>query len=150
MSVVPAIFNGMSGNRAVQTVRNLPTYGFENTGMTEPNLKLNWTKTTQVENSTSLRQSVLRTNQGVRGAMPCKGIASLGSIGGSDRVLRRPAIPQEGGMYPQQGYARGQKKGLATIAPEKSINLPLMPIADSFNAGLNSTLGQPSWINSRN
>lgn len=147
MSVVPAIFNGMSGNRAVNTIGNLPTMGFDNTGLTKPALKLNWTTTTQVENQTSLRLSVLLTNQGARSTMPCKGIASLGSFGGSHRVLRRPAIPQEGGMYPQQGYARGQKKGLATIAPEKSITLPLMPIADSFNAGLNSTLGQPASIN---
>ena len=146
MSVVPAIFNGLKGDKAVDTIRNLPVRGDTNNGLSRPTLKLNWKTTKRVENGTGLRQSVLLSNQGgVRGVMPCKGAASLGSIGGASRVLRRPAIPQEGGMYPQVGYARGQHKGLA-FNVEKSISLPLFPQADSFNAGLNSTLGQPSYM----
>ena len=145
MSVVPAIFNGLQGNRAVDTIRNLPLRGDTNNGLSTPVLRLNWTTTKPVENGTGLRQSVLLTNSGgTRGVMPCKGAVSLGSVGGASRVLRRPAIPQEGGMYPQQGYARGQRKGLA-FEIEKSISLPLFPQADSFNAGLNSMLGQPSY-----
>jgi len=145
MSVTPQIFNGLKGNKAVDTIRNLPIRGDTNNGLSKPALKLNWKTTKTVENVTGLRTSVLLTNGGgVRGVMPCKGAVSLGSVGGSSRVLRRPAIPQEGGMYPQVGYARGQHKGLA-FEVEKSISLPLMPIADSFNAGLNSTLGQPSF-----
>lgn len=145
MSVTPQIFNGLKGNKAVDTIRNLPIRGDTNNGLSKPTLRLNWKTTKTVENVTGLRTSVLLTNGGgVRGVMPCKGAVSLGSVGGSSRVLRRPAIPQEGGMYPQVGYARGQHKGLA-FEVEKSISLPLMPIADSFNAGLNSTLGQPSF-----
>jgi len=145
MSVTPQIFQGLKGNKAVDTIRNLPIRGDTNNGLSKPTLRLNWKTTKTVENVTGLRTSVLLTNGGgVRGVMPCKGAVSLGSVGGSSRVLRRPAIPQEGGMYPQVGYARGQHKGLA-FEVEKSISLPLMPIADSFNAGLNSTLGQPSF-----
>jgi len=145
MSVTPQIFNGLKGTKAVDTIRNLPIRGDSNNGLSKPTLKLNWKTTKTVENVTGLRTSVLLTNDGgVRGVMPCKGAVSLGPIGGSSRVLRRPAIPQEGGMYPQVGYARGQHKGLA-FNVEKSISLPLIPIADSFNAGLNSTLGQPSY-----
>ena len=145
MSVTPQIFAGLKGTKAVDTIRNLPIRGDTNNGLSKPTLKLNWKTTKPVENGTGLRQSVLLTNQGgTRGVMPCKGAVSLGSVGGSSRVLRRPAVPQEGGMYPQVGFARGQHKGLA-FEVEKSISLPLMPIADSFNAGLNSTLGQPSY-----
>ena len=145
MSVTPQVFNGLKGTRAIDTIRNLPLRGDTNNGLSKPTLKLNWTSTKPVENGTSLRQSVILSNQGgARGVAPCKGAVSLGSVGGASRVLRRPAIPQEGGMYPQLGYARGQPKGLA-FNVEKSISGPLMPVADSFNAGLTSTLGQPSY-----
>ena len=145
MSVVPAIFNGLKGTRAIDTIGNLPSWGATNNGLTKVPLKLNWKKTSQLESPDCLIQSVLKSNQGgARGVLPCKGAVSLGSVCGNHRVLRRPAIPQEGGMYPQVGYARGQRLGLA-FNVEKSISLPLFPQADSFNAGLNSTLGQPSF-----
>lgn len=138
------LVNGLKGNRDVDMIRNLPLRGDTNNGLSKPALKLNWTRTTTLENPTPLRQSVLLSNQsGARGVMPCKGVSAVGGLGGSHRVLRRPAIPYQGGLYPNTGYARGQKKGLA-YNPEKPINLPLMPIADSFNSGLNSMLGQPA------
>ena len=84
-------------------------------------------------------------NGGVRGVMPCKGASSVGGVGGASYILRRPAIPYQGGMYPSQGYARSQQKGLAYLVG-KPINQPLMPIADSFNAGLTSRLGQPKSL----
>ena len=147
MSVVPQLFNGLKGNRDVNVKDQLPEFGFTNNGLTKPALKLNWTRTNNLENMTSLRQSVLLSNQGgVRGVMPCKGVITAGFAGGATRTIRRPAIPYQGGLYPQQGYARGQKKGLA-FQVEKPLNQPLMPLADSFNAGLNSTLGQPNSIN---
>lgn len=147
MAVVPQIFNGLKGDRDIDTKRELPLFGFTNGGLNKPALKLNWTRTNNLENMTSLRQSVLLTNQGgVRGVMPCKGAVSVGFAGGATRTLRRPAIPYQGGLYPQQGYARGQLKGLA-YQVEKPINQPLMPLADSFNAGMNSRLGQPMSIN---
>ena len=144
MSVVPQIRNGLKGKRAADTVGNLPLKGYTNNGLSAPVLRLNWTRTSTLENTTSLRQSVLLSNQGgARGVMPCKGVSSVGSDGGSHRVLRRPAIPYQGGLYPNTGYARGQPKGLA-YNPEKPINLPLMPLADSFNAGLNNRIPQPA------
>tara|TARA_R110000868_G_scaffold172130_1_gene407947 strand:- start:1835 stop:2281 length:447 start_codon:yes stop_codon:yes gene_type:complete len=147
MSVVPAIYSGLKGTRSLNAIANIPTFGSTNNGLSKPSLKLNWKTTKPIENGTPLRQSVLLTNMGgTRGVMPCKGAASVGGVWGVQRVLRRPAIPQEGGMYPQVGFARGQRKGLA-FQIEKPINLPLMPHADSFNAGLNSTLGQLSYTN---
>ncbi len=147
MAVVPQVFNGMKGDRDADTLRELPLFGYTNGGLHKPTLKLNWTKTNNLENMTSLRQSVLLSNDGgVRGVMPCKGAVSVGFAGGATRTLRRPAIPYQGGLYPQQGYARGQRKGLA-FEVEKPINQPLMPLADSFNAGMNSRLGQPTSIN---
>lgn len=146
MAVVPQIFNGLKGNRGVDMLREIPSFGFENGGLNKPVLKLNWERTTRLENDTSLRNSVLLTNMGgVRGVMPCKGVVTAGFAGGATRTLRRPAIPYQGGLYPQQGYARSQRKGLA-YSPEKPIDQPLMPLADSFNAGLNSTLGQPQSL----
>ena len=146
MGTVPAVFDGMAGTKAVDTIRRMPTYGFTNGGLSKPTLSLNWKTTTDVENMTSLRQSVLLTNGGgTRGVQPCKGASSVGGVGGAGYVLRAPAVPYQGGLYPQQGYARSQQKGLA-FQSEKPINQPLMPQADSFNAGMNSRLGQPGWI----
>ena len=146
MAVVPQIFNGLKGNKSIDTLREIPSFGFTNGGLNRPALKLNWERTSRLENNTSLRQSVLLSNMGgVRGVDPCKGVVSAGFAGGATRTLRRPAIPFEGGLYPQQGYAGSQRKGLA-YQVEKPINQPLMPLADSFNAGLNSTLGQPQSL----
>lgn len=143
MSVVPAIFNGLKGDVAVNTIGNIPSSSTSNDGLNKPTMRLNWTSTKPVENGTCMRQSVLLTNQGgARGVQPCKGAPSVGFAGGSSRVLRRPNIPYQGGLYPQQGYARSQMKGLAYLEG-RPINQPLTPIADSFNAGLNSRLGQP-------
>jgi hypothetical protein len=144
--IVPQLQDGLKGNKDVNTMGNIPSYGFTNNGLTKPILRMNWTSTKPVENGTGLRQSVLLTNMGgVRGVMPCKGVSSVGGVGGSSYILRRPAISALGGMYPQVGYARSQQKGLAYIEG-KSINQPLLPLADNFNAGLNSELGQPGWI----
>jgi hypothetical protein len=144
MSVVPAIFNGMQGKRAVDTIGNMPIFGYTNNGINKPNMNLNYKRTSYLENGTPMRQSVLLSNQGgARGVQPCKGATSMGLVGGgASRVLRRPNIPYQGGMYPHTGIARHQKKGLA-YSPEKPIDLPLMPLADSFNAGLNSSIPQP-------
>ena len=148
MSVVPQIYNGLGLKNikpvAYDGVREIPNFGMTNGGLTKPSLKLNWYKTSNLESPGPLKQSVLLTNQGgARGVMPCKGAASVGSVWGVQRVLRRPNIPYQGGMYPSQGFARNQPKGLASNA-QRNMNGPLLPLADSFNAGLISTLGQPA------
>jgi len=149
MGTVPALFDGLKGNVSVNTIANMPSFGYTNGGLHKPTMKLNWKKTNNLENMTSLRQSVLLTNLGgARGVLPCKGVSSVGGVGGAGYILRRPAIPYQGGLYPQQGYARSQQKGLA-FNPEKPINQPLMAQADNFNAGLNSQLGQPGFIKAR-
>ena len=73
---------------------------------------------------------------GQYGVLPCR--PEYNSI----RILKRDEGDIVGGIYPNQGYARHQKGGLLSqkIYPT---NLPLMPKADSFNAALNSKLGQP-------
>jgi hypothetical protein len=44
------------------------------------------------------------------------------------------------GMYPQQGYARGQPLGLA-FDPEHPLNLPIMPIAGFYDITQKNILG---------
>ena len=59
-------------------------------------------------------------------------------------VVRPPPVPCSHGMYPKTGIFRHEKKGLAYEAiPAKRIDGPIMPIADSNFAYLNSKLGQP-------
>ena len=146
MAVVPQIFDGLKGNRDANTIGNMPYYGFTNNGLHDPVLKLNWKTTTRLESPGPMQQAVLNGNLGgQRGVMPCKGIAGSNLVGGGPvHILRRPAIPYQGGLYPHQGYARGQRKGLA-YDPQKPISQPLMPIPDSFNAGLNTKLPQPNY-----
>lgn len=144
MPIVPQVFNGMEGKRDADTLRNLPVAGFTNNGVQNPIIRLNYEKTTRLENPSANDIGVLKSmNGGGRGVMPCKGNANIGSLSGAVRVMRRPAIPYEGGIYPRTGFARNQPKGLV-YDPQKPINNPLMPLADSFNAGLNSRIPQPA------
>ena len=52
----------------------------------------------------------------------------------------RPETEKNGWMYPNQGYARHQQLGLACDS-DKPIDLPIMPIAGSFNQDLVNVLG---------
>ncbi len=52
----------------------------------------------------------------------------------------RPETDKNAYMYPHQGYARHQNLGLATDA-DKPMDLPVMPIAGSFNPDLVNVLG---------
>jgi hypothetical protein len=64
-----------NGKRDVDTLRNLPVFGFTNGGLNSPIIRLNYEKTNKLENPTALRGSVLQTNNGgARGVMPCKGV----------------------------------------------------------------------------
>ena len=76
--------------------------------------------------------------------LPCQG------IGDAVRVGRPANAPDTNGMYPQTGYARGQRPGLATDA-RHPVNGPLMPAAASnFYPFAPSPLGQPpGWKNVR-
>jgi hypothetical protein len=58
------------------------------------------------------------------------------------KVIRRPAMNPMAGLYPQVGWARHQKKGLA-YDPAKPINTKLMPLSSNFYAGLNNSIPQP-------
>ena len=69
----------------------------------------------------------------------------LGKSNPNSIIVPRPQpVPSTDGMYPKQGYARHQQKGLAYEAiPGKKIDGPIMLLADSNFAFLNSKLGQP-------
>ena len=69
----------------------------------------------------------------IRGVLPCKGEPE--SI-----KHTRPETSLTGGIYPQQGYARHQKKGLATDF-NKPMNLPVMPIPGFYNPDAPNVLG---------
>ena len=57
-------------------------------------------------------------------------------------VIRRRALPNYIGTYPQVGVFRHEKKGLA-FNSLKPNNLPIMVGASSFFGGGNTTLGTP-------
>lgn len=60
------------------------------------------------------------------------------------RAISRPQpVPSTDGMFPNAGFARHQKKGLAFMIMNRPIDGPIMPIADSDYAYMNSKLGQP-------
>ena len=69
----------------------------------------------------------------------------LGKSNFNSIIIPRPQpVPQTDGMYPKQGIARHQKKGLAyEVIPGKKIGGPIMTLADSNFAWMNSKLGQP-------
>jgi len=58
-------------------------------------------------------------------------------------VIRRRALPNYIGTYPQVGVFRHEKKGLA-FNSMKPNNGPIMKMASSFFGGGNTTLGAPS------
>ena len=71
----------------------------------------------------------------------------LGKENPNARILvSTPPPPSTDGMYPKQGIARHQKKGLAyaAIPSKRVLNGPIMPLADSRFAFANNKLGQPS------
>jgi len=58
-------------------------------------------------------------------------------------IVRRRALPNYIGTYPQVGVFRHEKKGLA-FNSLKPNNLPIMPQSSSFFGGANTTLGTPA------
>jgi len=133
MSVVPALFNGLNGNKDANTLNSLPSTGAPNDCFNKPDLKLNW-YTLKGPFPTCMKQAVLNPNLGgQRGVKPCKGVNT------ARYTLRRPAIPQEGAFYPHTGFTRGQRPGLAS-QKQFPTNLPIMPTASSFNAGLPNSI----------
>lgn len=75
-------------------------------------------------------------NPAVFKAIGCKNESQL------HQIIRRAPLPNYIGTYPQTGVGRHEKKGLA-YETNKPNNLPLMPIASSFDGGSNNRLGQP-------
>jgi len=129
MSVVPTIFNGLKGKADANTLGSIPSTGAPNDTVHKPVTKLNY-YTLKGNKPNCMDQSVLLTNDsGSRGVKPCKGVHTAVNI------LRRPAISSLGGIYPHTGFTRGQQPGLLTQR-DIPTNLPIMPQASSFNAGL--------------
>lgn len=69
----------------------------------------------------------------MRGVLPCRGEPEGLKYGRFER-------DKNGYMYPQTGYARGQKRGLAYDF-DKPMNLPVMPIAGFYNQDIPNALG---------
>ena len=65
--------------------------------------------------------------------LPCKGAPEAVRYGRFERS-------KSDWMYPNTGYARGQKLGLAYLK-EKPINKDIMPIAGNFNVYEKNPLG---------
>ena len=124
--IVPQIFNGMLGKSDANTLAMIPSTGAPN-DVANGTTRLNY-YTLKAYSPDCMAGSVLVPNQsGDRGVRPCAGIGQT--------VLRRPAISSQGSKYPATGHVRGQKKGL-TYDPKTPINLPIMPLASSFNSAI--------------
>ena len=129
MSIVPLITNGLDGRTDADTLGMMPVTGFpyDTNGDRDPFRYGPYTKAPNMFAS-AIDYSTRR------GVMPCKGI--------THHVLRRPAVPQEGGMVAPSGIGRHQARNLAYDS-DKPIDVPLMPLSNFFAAGLNNPLGQP-------
>jgi len=68
-----------------------------------------------------------------RRVLPCKG--DVESV-----KYTRPQSSLTGGIMPPQGYARHQKRGLATDF-NKPMNLPVMPLPGFYNPDIPNPLG---------
>jgi hypothetical protein len=121
-------------NVAISTLKQIPNRGMTYTGLNEPKTSLQWTKTNKLENPNCMRMSVLQTNTGgARGVLPCKATPFF------NKVLRKPPLPSAGSIYPKQGYARGQPKGLAYMK-DNPMNQPILKTHDFYNSAMNSKL----------
>ncbi len=69
----------------------------------------------------------------MRRVLPCKGEKEGVKYGKHERDLNA-------WQYPQTGYARGQKRGLATDF-DKPMNKPIMPIPGFYNQDVKNALG---------
>jgi hypothetical protein len=120
-------------NVAINTLKGLPNKSTKSsTGLNNPKTTLPYTKTSKLENVGVMRLSVINSNTGgQRGILPCKGTPY------THIVLRKPALSNVGGIYPPQGYARGQFKGLAT-QKDKPMNLPILKTHDFYNSAMNA------------
>jgi len=142
--------NGMTNSdEAVDMLANQPLFGFSNTRNPSVVVKnINWRHSdlTALDNANTdpMRANTIITNNGgLRGVMPCKGLPQIGLVPSDRTILKRPAESQLSGIYPTPiPGMRHMEDGLLTQPQYK--RHPLMPIADSFNAGMNSSLGQPA------
>lgn len=69
----------------------------------------------------------------MRGVLPCRGESESVRYGRFER-------DKNGYMYPQTGYARHQKRGLAYDF-DKPMNLKVMPLAGFYNQDIPNALG---------
>ena len=136
-------------DKAVDMVANQPIFGFSNTRNSSVVVKnINWQNSnlSAIDNANTdvmRRNTIITNNGGLRGVMPCKGLAQVGLVPSDRTILKRPAENQMGGYYPTPiPGMRHMEDGLLTQPQYK--RHPLMPIADSFNAGMISNLGQPA------
>lgn len=138
-----------TSDKDVNMLANQPLFGYSDT--INPNIvvkNLSWrnadlTKLDSANSDPMKRTTIISNLGGLRGVMPCKGLSQIGLVPSDRTVIRRPPENQMSGMYPTPiPGMRHMEDGLLTQPQYK--RHPLMPIADSFNAGMISSLGQPA------
>jgi hypothetical protein len=129
MSVVPLIYNGMTGKKDAEF--RMPTMQTGDVQLANKNPLLGFTK--DVPRPNILPASIDYSTR--RGIMPCKVI--------NRNVLRAPPVEASNAYQVSQGYARDQPVGLAYL-PQHKLNARIMPQASSFSAAMNNPLGQPA------
>ena len=134
----PLIYNGMKSAIAIDTHSMIPSSSQTVTkgAFTKPQLGLQYKA---MNGSSCMDGIVIRTNLGFeRQNLPCK--AGYNSV----IIGRRPKTSGLEGVYPQAIPSKSQPNSLY-YDPLHYTGSKLMPIADSFNAGLNSQIKQPSY-----
>jgi len=142
--------NGMTkSDKALDMIGLQPIFGYSDTRNPSVVVKnINWrnSQLTRLDNANTnpmIRNTIISNTSGLRGVKPCKGLAQVGMVPSDRTVLRRPPENQMGSYYPTPiPGMRHVPDGLLTQPQYK--RHPLMPIADSFNAGMFSKLGQPA------
>ncbi len=131
------IYAGTKGKKDAQTLRTLPPAAWRREVQNRPD-----TQDLHHKNvvGPDPHDSTLKSNQGVRGALPLKGVEGTSYY--QPTALRAQPVPYAGALYPHTGIAKHERIGLAYLE-EKPLNRTPMRVADFFSPEGNSSLGQP-------
>jgi hypothetical protein len=132
------VYAGTKGKKDAQTLRTLPPAAWRRDVQNRPDTQDLHHRNVVGPNPLL---SVIKSNQGVRGALPLKGVQ--GASRNQPDALRAEPVPYQGALYPHTGIARKEAYGLAYLE-EKPLNRTPMRVADFFSPGGNSSIGAPN------
>ncbi len=131
------IYAGTRGTKDAQTLKTIPPAAWRREVQNRPD-----TQDLHHGNvvGPDVLASTIKTNLGVRGALPLKGVEGT-SVNQPD-ALRAAPMSYAGALYPHTGIARNEPIGLAYLDEKPTSRTP-MKVADFFSPEGNSSLGAP-------